>query len=540
MKRRIRNLLGLLAEDNRAMGSGGAAAGVAGIVVIVAAVTAGVASPSGSAGPADPQSQVNVVEDGLEDSLEDTNNKVISKDQQADQQPSRRFAAKIKQAIPEHAWNNMPSATRQQLTQQVGGFMTQVDAQSSIDSELTQVRTAGDGIVRGATLKQHGTGEHTITDKVQETYTVQEQRIDHWEQYVDHYKQKITGYRKVQVGTKQVQVGTTTEMKPYQESYQVPIYDTRTYTEYKPETYTVRVRHTRQVYVGTSDCYSGWGGCSPEYRTEVYYTTETRTRWVKKMYTERYIDHYETRYETKWKKVETPVYETRPVYERQAVTTQVPVYDQRPVYKTVNIEKTRTKTVEQKVKTAPFVLDDGTNDWTLATDVKEFRDATMRIEKTDLTEDKSNAFELIAASETTNEEWRMKVWKDNGDVVIQTNNGIQRRAGGDFVEINFDEGTINGQEADLQLARGIDSQYTLKVKNGDSARGTYEMTVAGKPSIDAQAADIANDEAGVTVVDGVVYSATFDVTYKTKSTTYTDRIVIEPPVNLKSSERASA
>ena len=236
------------------------------------------------------------------------------------------------------------------------------------------------------------------------------------------------------------------------------------------------------------------------------------------------------------KTVAQPIYETRPVYSEEAVYDTVPVYDQRAVYDTVNIEKTRTKTVEKTVHTAPFVVEDNTADWTLAEDVTEYRDATMRVERTDLTEEKSNAFELVADSQDSSETWRMSVWKDGGEIVIETNNGIQRRAGGDFVNIDFGEGTINGEDANLQLARDIDSAYDLEINNGNQARGTYRLTVDGDPSIEAQTADIASDEAGVTVVDGVVYSATFDVTYDSQETTYTDRITIEPTVNLASEE----
>jgi len=537
MWRRIRNLLGLPANDTRAMGSGTAVAGVAGAVIIVAAVTAGISSPSGAAGPADPGSQVDVVEDGLEESLQDTNDKVVSKDEAKDSSPRRQFAAKLRQAIPDHAWSNMPSETREQLTLQVGGFMTQVEAQASVDSELTQVRSAGEGIVRGATLKQHGTGAHTITDQVQETYTEQKQVFSHWDRYISHYDKELSHWERVPVGTKQVRVGTSWERKMVQETYEVPVYDTRTVAKWETKTVTTRVRESRRVYDGySSGCYSRDGSCSATYTTEYYWTTETTTKTVKTFEEERYVSGYETHTRFIKKTVEVPIYETRTVYDRDPVYDSVPVYDQRAVYDTVNIEKTRTKTVEKTVHTAPFVVEDNTADWTLAEDITEYRDATMRIERTDLTEDKSDAFELVADSQESGEEWRMSVWKDTGEIVIETNNGIQRRAGGDFVNIDFGEGTINGEDANLRLARDIDSAYDLEINNGNQARGTYRLTVDGDPSIEAQTADIASDEAGVTVVDGVVYSATFDVTYDSQETTYTDRITIEPTVNLASEE----
>jgi hypothetical protein len=532
MRRLIRTLLGSFPSDNRGMGTSTTAAGAAGMLVVVAAVTAGTAVPSDATGDSNPQEQVQVVQDGLKDSLEEANNEVVNKDEAADNSRERQIAAHVRRAIPEHAWNNLPTRTRKRLTQQVGGFMAQVDAQASVDSELMRVDSAGDGIVRGATLKQHGTGSRTVTDSVKETYTATEQRIDHWEHYIKRYKTKVTGTERVQVGTKQVQVGTTTRLKTVQETYQHAVYDTKRTVSYEPRT------RTRTVTTWEEVCYpTDYGQTRCQMMPDT--TVVTETYYVKTYDTRTVFSHYETRTRYVEKMVTVPVYETRPVYEQQSVTKKVPVYDRRPVYKTVNVQKTRTKQVEKEVKTAPFVIEDNEADWNLATDVEEARDATMRIEKSMLTKEQSKAFQLVADSQTSSETWRMSVWQDNGEIVIQTNNGVQRRVAGEFADINFDKGTINGQDASIQLANGIEGPYTLSVENGDKARGTYQLTINGEPSVKAQAADIANDEAGVTVVDGIVYEATFDVTYESGDTTYTDRVTIAPAVNVTTSPDAS-
>jgi hypothetical protein len=252
---------------------------------------------------------------------------------------------------------------------------------------------------------------------------------------------------------------------------------------------------------------------------------------------------YETRYQHRY---ERPVYEvqynhhyTRPKYVWQSVYQwekedtrtnyrwQKPVYRDEPVYKTVLVRKERTETVERDVETAPFVYD-GSGDWSLASDVTRVRDSSLLVERTLLTEDPSAALQLVATSQVDGSQWALSVWRDGDDIVLRTNRGVEERVSAQFATVDFDTGTVNGQVTGFELANGISDPYTLSFENGEHARGAFDFTIVGMPMIAGQPVNLDAGEPGITVVDGIVYSATFDITYETDSTTYTDRVTIEP------------
>ena len=122
----------------------------------------------------------------------------------------------------------------------------------------------------------------------------------------------------------------------------------------------------------------------------------------------------------------------------------------------------------------------------------------------------------------------MAAWRGGDDIVIETNRGVSERVEGRFARVDFDAGTINGEFVGIGFATGVTTPYTLSFRNGANARGTYEFTLVGTPEIAGQPVNLEADEAEISVVDGIVYSATFDITYETDSTTYTDRVTIEP------------
>lgn len=512
--------------DNRGMSTGGTLGMLAAVVVVVSVVTAGISVPSVSSNAGSPQSDVKVVTDGVKSALEDTNQQVINKDEVSDNDPRRRFLAKVLQAIPEHAWKNMPLETRNRLQNHLGNFIGQVEAQAATDGELTRVRPAGDGIVQGVTLKQHGTSQHNVSNIVKQPYTVHKTIFDHWERYFTGYDRVFTGWKSVIDHYKKVQVGSTIERKLVKVDHKIPIYKTRTYTEYVKKEYTYQVPHVRTV----QKCgISPLGGFSCHPVTETYYTTETDYKWELVEKTETYVSGYRHDYEMEIQPVKVPVYEKRPVYERVATYKSVPTYDKKAVYKDVELQKFKNKKIRKEAQTSPFVVENGDGNWTLATGVTKYRDATMRIEKTMLS-GPSEAMVLRADSQSNGDSWTLTAYLNDDQIVLKTSDGVTKRVNSKFAKINFDDGTVNGDNVGLHLAESVEGPYTLKFRNGDKARGTYKMTIVGNASIDAQTADIANDEAGVTVVNGVIYSATFDVTYETADTTYTDRITLEPDV----------
>lgn len=519
------------------------------VAVVSSAVVASVAVPSSDGASANPRGDVQAVERGLESSLDSTNQQVINKDAQEDDSAKKRVQLALGSRIPDHAWENIPLDTRQLLSSKIGTLLVQIEAQNNVDGELTRVEPAEGGVERGAVLKQHGTGERTITDTVTEQYTDEKRVFSHYERVFDGYDRVFDGWRTVTTGYKQVQVGWETQRTMKQVSYQEAVYETKTVRVRKSRTVADRVRRSSTTREFVCDIAGPALWISPYNDGMIcldgHYETETHTWWETVYRTEYYWDyetkrvfsHYTTKYrlEPAWEQV--PVYEKRPITEKRATYDLEPQYDQEPRYKTIELAKTREKEVTKEVRTTPFVID-GEGDWTAAKNISEARDATMRIERTGLTEKSAEAMQLKAVDQS-GDSWTLSTYRNGKDIVLQSNAGPTVRIDSEYAKINFEKGTVNGRSIGYHFAEGLDDNYDLKFTNGDNARGTYRVTIAGEPSITARNADVNEDEAGVTVVDGIVYSAEFDVTVETSDSTYSERLTIKPDVVVNSTAETS-
>lgn len=525
-------------RDGRGIGGPGAGGALA-VVLLVSTIGAGMAVDAGVGERSDPGQQADVLAEGVASGLDNTNRDAISQRGPPAQAGPRTQAQARRAAPPAKAWTDTPPGLQNALAKDVGGFLAQVRARTGQQGELEQVRPAGDGVVAGALVKQHGTDRHTITQQTTETYEVETKKLDHYEEYVSGYEEVFAGWEKEKVGTRNVTVGYRWEIEYKKISYEVPVYETRTAVRWVEETYTTT--HTETYYEKVYHCYDRNGHmnapgdptagkqCRWDTVAKTRTVTEEHTRMVKETYTTEYIDHYKTKYKWEKKPVKKPITETKPVYEKKATYTQKPIYDTRPVYRTVTEEKTRTKTVEQTVTAGPFTHDDA-SDWLVATDVTDLRDSSLRVEKTALAESKSSALTLEATGKTTGETWTLRVWQSSGNIVVETSTGIRKQVSDEAVEINFEAGTIDGDSVGVHVGAGLrdDENFALGVRNGDNARGTYTFVLAGEPRVNGQSSNPASDAAGVTVVEDLVYAATFDVTVETGDGTYSERITVEP------------
>lgn len=412
-------------------------------------------------------------------------------------------------------------------------------------------------------------GYHTRTKRIWHGYHTRTHKVYHGYHGHDHDRRWVPGhyetvkkprvhYHKVPKRTwgphkETVEVVDWEEVKHYKWrqpvyqlkfKYQRPVYEWRYKHHYVKPIYRTEYRHRytkpkyeeRPVYQWKKDVYRTQRLYEkPSYvmlAQWVHETEDTEYRWVNERTRTKYKwGKPELRWQYQWVNTET---ETQHKWVNEETESRYkwrkPVYRDEPVYKTITVTKERLVPVTRSVTTAPFTHD-GDGNWTLATTIEKDRDSRMRIDRTFLTSNRSEARVLEATSAVTGDRWTLAAWRDDDAIVIRTSTGVEHRVDAPFATIDFDAGTINGEDVDIALAKGIETPYTLAVERGGSARGTYEFVLVGIPTIDGQPLNLAADDARVTVADGVVYSATFDVTYETDATTYTDRITLEPPVS---------
>lgn len=87
---------------------------------------------------------------------------------------------------PSHAWNGIPEADRERIRSRHGTYVQQMQLQHARDDEVTRVEAAGEGIVSGAHLKQHG-GPHIERVSVVEPHTEETEIVDYYAPRFDQY-----------------------------------------------------------------------------------------------------------------------------------------------------------------------------------------------------------------------------------------------------------------------------------------------------------------------------------------------------------------
>jgi hypothetical protein len=225
-------------------------------------------------------------------------------------------------------------------------------------------------------------------------------------------------------------------------------------------------------------------------------------------------------------KYRTPNYKT--------VTKEVEynVTKTKDVTKTKNVTKSKLQETEMQVSAVPFTHKGNVN-WTFARDVTQTRDSTMTVSGAALAYNVSDALHLQAVDES-GDVWWLRVRNDSttGDIIVKTSTGLEETYSGDQIRIDFDAGTINGDNVGLQVGTGLDEPYKLGFRNGEGALGAYRFITDGYPKAGT---DYSEDisQPNVSVAGSVIFSATFDVTYETDETVYTDRVTIQPTVNLE-------
>lgn len=184
----------------------------------------------------------------------------------------------------------------------------------------------------------------------------------------------------------------------------------------------------------------------------------------------------------------------------------------------------------------PFEGSSGDADWTLATGVEDTRGFVMNVERSNLNEtnetlaDSSGAFHVQV---TGGSQWNAYVYRNQStnNVTIATGSGgpVTEHCSVDAAEVtlNLSSGTIDEDDCPGFLwAEGVSSPYSVEYVNGDNATGTYNLTV-NTTSMGASLNDGTSNPTSPYYVPAV-YSASFEVSYRSPTLTYRTEIRVAP------------
>lgn len=173
-------------------------------------------------------------------------------------------------------------------------------------------------------------------------------------------------------------------------------------------------------------------------------------------------------------------------------------------------------------------------DWPLASSVESTRGFVMTIDGSDVTgTTRSNGFQVIVDDGTN--QWKLYVY-DDGGLTIDAKNGTETpntvcTPTGPNVTIDVTGGTVDGEPCPgIVFAKGVATPYTISFANGDTAGGTYSLTLKGDPTTHSNVqANFNGPQSGLAPRYGyAVYDATVDVRYQTNVIRYTDTVRIAP------------
>ncbi|WP_135364426.1 DUF7261 family protein [Halosimplex halophilum] len=161
--------------------------------------------------------------------------------------------------------------------------------------------------------------------------------------------------------------------------------------------------------------------------------------------------------------------------------------------------------------------DGGNPDWTVASDVTGTR--SFRLDVEDWNGGPDDELWVVAGDAN---DWYLNVSNDGGQWEVGVNESATYTActttGASDVEIDFSEGTVNGDECAALTLGDVGGPYDLKIRNGSVADGDYTVVVDGNPG----------SALTTTEYDEVLYAMTVDLTYRTPELQYRTTIRVAP------------
>lgn len=171
---------------------------------------------------------------------------------------------------------------------------------------------------------------------------------------------------------------------------------------------------------------------------------------------------------------------------------------------------------------------DGSDDWTLATDVTDSREGRFTLAADSLAATGDPApFRLVADNGSAT--WTVTVTNDTSggsEVTVAAPAGTATCTTTEgTVDVDVTDGTVDGTDCShLALPAALDAPYALRIENGSSASGTFTATVANATALPTANYDRGDDP----TFTPVAYRVTVGVDYREPSFEYRSREELTP------------
>ncbi|MFC7155114.1 hypothetical protein ACFQPA_06545 [Halomarina halobia] len=179
--------------------------------------------------------------------------------------------------------------------------------------------------------------------------------------------------------------------------------------------------------------------------------------------------------------------------------------------------------------------------WTVAWNVSGIRGHRLTVTESSLaqTNDPRAGFHVAVVENATNAQWHAYIYRNSTHVLLAVKNASETSptafpdcaVSGPTATIDVTAGTVNGTACPgLRWAAGVSGPYDVEYRNGEEARGTYELTVQRSDAMDTHRDTYLFDPTDGTspYYSHAAYSLSLDLVYETAAVHYRAPVRIAP------------
>ena len=195
-----------------------------------------------------------------------------------------------------------------------------------------------------------------------------------------------------------------------------------------------------------------------------------------------------------------------------------------------NVSTTDGVMLRQENGTRAFTNGSGSTDWTLVKNVNEdgLRRFRLDINRSTLATTPSDAFSVVT-NDSDGDTWRVTVYREGDNITVANTSMVVCRANTSDTTLDLTSGRLDGQPCSFRFANSSNTPYRVEFRNGNRATGTYSLVVNETDGVTRVGTNFnlsATDTAPY--MTPAVYSATFDIYYRTPRLTYADHVRVAP------------
>lgn len=197
-----------------------------------------------------------------------------------------------------------------------------------------------------------------------------------------------------------------------------------------------------------------------------------------------------------------------------------------------NLSVAEGVTLRHENETRTFTSAGDAENWTLATTVGESELRRFRVDaaRDPLASSSSQSFRVVLND--GDDVWRVFVYREGEDIVVAADaGGTPTKAcsvTGDRATLDLTDESLAGDACSFDFAEGIDDPYSVEYRYGGAVNGTYSLVVNTSGGANVADANFAPGPDSSPYASAAVYSATFDLHYRTPRLTYAERLRVAP------------